>query len=180
MKQSYENIRKIHRQEKENVELIRLDEDFFDSLPEFVLEEKSKLQDMRNSLDDSVVRKLNNIKSMLEDIIYSREKKIINKAILKTKNNEDDTKNMTLDEQKIYYKLVNVLYSYQKFAKGPFEGEIKEDKPRLTKIKILQDVPKFIGTDMQEYGPFEKETEIEIIEPIAKIFIKKGIGKDLQ
>ena len=64
MKQSYENIRKIHRQEKENVELIRLDEDFFDSLPEFVLEEKSKLQDMRNSLDDSVVRKLNNIKSI--------------------------------------------------------------------------------------------------------------------
>ena len=36
MKQSYENIRKIHRQEKENVELIRLDEDFFDSLPEFL------------------------------------------------------------------------------------------------------------------------------------------------
>ena len=102
MKQSYENIRKIHRMEKENVELVRIDEDFFDSLPEFVLEEKSKLQEIKNSLDDSIVRKLNNIKTMLEDIIYLREKKIINKAILKTKNNEDDTKNMTLEEQKIY------------------------------------------------------------------------------
>jgi len=179
MKQSYENIRKIHRMEKENFELVRIDEDFFDSLPEFVLEEKSKLQEIKNSLDDSIVRKLNNIKTMLEDIIYLREKKIINKAILKTKNNEDDTKNMTLEEQKIYYKLVNVLYNYQKLAKGPFEGEQKEDK-KTVKIKILQEVPKFIGTDMQEYGPFAKDEEIEIIEPIAKIFIKKNMGKDLQ
>ena len=33
---------------------------------------------------------------------------------------------------------------------------------------------------MQEYGPFAKDEEIEIIEPIAKIFIKKNMGKDLQ
>jgi DNA replication initiation complex subunit (GINS family) len=178
MKLSYELIRKIHRQEKESVELIRIDEDFFDSLPEYVQEEKDKLQDMKNSLDDSVVRKLNNIKSMLEDIIYSREKKIINKAIMKTKNNEDDTKNMTLEEQKIYYKIVNLLISYQKFVKGPFDGS-EQEKPKNIKLKILQDVPKFIGTDMQEYGPFGKDEEIEIIDPIAKIFIKKGIAQSI-
>lgn len=180
MKLSYEIIRKVHRQEKENTELSRIDEDFFDSLPEYIEEEKEKLQDMKNSLDDSVVRKLQNIKSMLEDIIYAREKKIINKAILKTKNNEDDTKNMILEEQKIYYKIVNLLYSYQRFAKGPFEQETKDEKQKTIKLKIIQDVPKFIGTDMQEYGPFEKETDVDLIEPIAKIFIKKGIAKELQ
>jgi DNA replication initiation complex subunit (GINS family) len=176
MKLSYEIIRKIHRQEKESVDLVRIDEDFFDSLPEYVQEEKDKLQEMKNSLDDSVVRKLNNIKGMLEDIIYSREKKIINKAILKTKNNEDDTKNMTLEEQKIYYKIVNLLQSYQKFAKGPFEDQ-RQETQKTVKLKILQDVPKFIGTDMQEYGPYSKDEEIDIIESIAKIFIKKGIAQ---
>ena len=129
MKLSYELIRKLHRQENESVDLIRIDEDFFDALPEYIQEEKDKLQDMKNSLDDSIVRKLNNIKSMLEDIIYSREKKIINKAIMKTKNNEEDTKNMTLEEQKIYYKIVNLLLSYQKFAKGPFDNTT-EEKPK--------------------------------------------------
>lgn len=180
MKLSYELIRKIHRQEKENVDLARVDEDFFDSLPEFIDEEKLKLSDMKYNLDDTIVRKLQNIKSMLEDIIYLREKKIINRAILKTKNNEDNTKNMILYEQKIYNKFVNLLYNYQKLAKGPFESKIKEDKTKTVKLKILQDVPKFIGTDMQEYGPFEKDIEIEIIDPIAKIFIKKGIAKEIQ
>jgi len=178
MKQSYELIRKIHRLEKENSDLVRIDEDFFESLPEFIEEEKAKLQETKNSLDDSVMRKITNIKTMLEDIIYLREKKIINKAILKTRNNEDDTKNMTLEEQKLYYKIVNLLYAYQKLAKGPFECE-KEEKTKTIKIKIIQDIPKFIGTDMQEYGPFEKDTEIEIIEPIAKIFLKKGIAKEI-
>ena len=177
MKQSYDQIRKIHRMEKENSELVRIDEDFFESLPEFIEEEKSKLQETKNTLDDSVMRKIFNIKIMLEDIIYLREKKIINKAILKTKNNEEDIKNMTLEEQKMYYKIVNLLFAYQKLAKGPFEDQ-KEEKIKTIEIKIVQDVPKFIGTDMQEYGPFEKDSEIEIIEPIAKIFLKKGIAKD--
>jgi len=179
MKLSYEIIRQIHRQEKEHSELVRIDDDFFESLPEYINEEKIKLNDLKNSLDDGIVRKLNNMKGMLEDIIYLREKKIINKAILKTKNNEDDTKNMTLEEQKIYYKLVNMLYAYQRLVKAPFEGEQREEKQKEIKLKILQDVPKFIGTDMQEYGPYEKDAEIEIIESIAKIFIKKGIGKEL-
>lgn len=179
MKLSYELIRSIHRQEKDSNELVKIDDDFFDEIPEFVTEEKSKLQDIKKNLDDSVIRKINNIKTMLIDIISWREKKIINKAILKTKTNEDDLKNMTLEEQKIYYKLVNILHSYQLLVKNSFE-EIIEDQPKKSiKLKILQDVPKFIGTDMKEYGPYEKDSEIELIESIAKIFIKKDIGKEI-
>jgi DNA replication initiation complex subunit (GINS family) len=179
MKLSYELIRSIHRQEKDSNELVKIDDDFFDEIPEFVTEEKSKLQDIKKNLDDSVIRKINNIKTMLMDIISWREKKIINKAILKTKTNEDDIKNMTLEEQKIYYKLVNILHSYQLLVKNSFE-EIIEDQPKkIVKLKILQDVPKFIGTDMKEYGPYEKDSEIELIESIAKIFIKKDIGKEI-
>lgn len=179
MKLSYELIRSIHRQEKDSTELVKIDDDFFDEIPEFINEEKQKLQDMKKNLDDSVIRKIQNIKSMLTDIIYWREKKIINKAIIKTKTNDDDIKNMILEEQKIYYKLVNILHNYQMLVKSSFEDQIEETSKKTIKLKILQDVPKFIGTDMKEYGPYEKDAEIEIIESIAKIFIKKEIGKEI-
>lgn len=179
MKLSYELIRSIHRREKDSSELVKIDDDFFDSIPEFVAEEKSKLKDIKKNLDDSILRKLNNIRTMLIDIVSWRGKKIINKAILKTKTNEDDIKNMTIEEQKIYYKLVNILYNYQLIVKNSFEEVIEEQPKKNIKLKILQDVPKFIGTDMKEYGPFEKDTEIELIESIAKIFIKKDIGKEI-
>ncbi len=179
MKLSYELIRKIHRQEKDSPNLVKIEDDFFNELPEFIETEKSKLTDIKKSLDDRIVRNINNIKTMLDDIIYSREKKILNKAILKTKNGEDDLKNMTLEEQKIYYKLVNLLYNYQQLVKSSFEEKITEEIQKNIKLKILQDIPKFIGTDMKEYGPYSKDEEIEIIESIAKIFIKKNIGKEI-
>lgn len=180
MKLSYELIRSIHRLEKDSNELSKIDDDFFTEIPDFIEEEKSKLQDVKKNLDDSIIRKIQNIKSMLTDIIYLREKKIINKAILKTKTNDDDIKNMTLEEQKIYYKLVNILYNYQLLVKSPFEDHIEEQSKKTIKMKVLQDVPKFIGTDMKEYGPYEKDSEIELIESIAKIFIKKEIGKEIK
>lgn len=179
MKLSYEIIRKIHRVEKESSELAKVEEDFFESLPEFISEEKTKLNESRNNLDDSVIRKLHNIKGMLDDILYLREKKIINRAIIKTKTNDDDTKHMTTEEQKMYVKMTNLLQSYQKLVKDSFDNESKQEKQKTIKIQMLQDVPKFIGTDMSEYGPFKEGEELELIESIAKIFIKKGIGKDL-
>ncbi len=180
MKLSYELIRSIHRQEKDSTELVKIDNDFFSEIPEFIEEEKTKLQDMKKNLDDSVIRKIQNMKNMLLDIVSWREKKIINKAILKIKTNEDDIKNMILEEQKIYYKLINILHSYQMLVKGSFEDQIEEISKKVVKLKILQDVPKFIGTDMKEYGPYEKDSEIELIESIAKIFIKKEIGKEIK
>lgn len=181
MKLSYEIIRKVHRMEKESGDLVKIDDDFFSSLPDYLGEEKEKLNETRQNLDDSVIRKLHNIKTMLEDIIYLREKKIINKAIIKTKTNEEDIKNMIPEEQKMYYKIANLLYNYQKTVKEQFgEGKPSAEKQKKVKILMLQDVPKFIGTDMQEYGPFKEGEELELIEPIAKIFVKKGIGKELQ
>lgn len=179
MKLSYEIIRKVHRTEKESSELAKIEDDFFESLSEFISEEKTKLNESKNNLDDSVIRKLHNIKGMLNDIIYLREKKIINRAILKTKTDEDDTKNMTAEEQKMYIKITNILQSYQKQVKDCFDNESKLEKQKTVKMQMLQEVPKFIGTDMQEYGPYKEGEELELIESIAKIFIKKGIGKDL-
>ncbi|PIN80004.1 hypothetical protein COV13_04370 [Candidatus Woesearchaeota archaeon CG10_big_fil_rev_8_21_14_0_10_32_9] len=42
------------------------------------------------------------------------------------------------------------------------------------KIKVLCDLPKFVGTDKNIYGPFNKNDEAEVPSNIAMLLVKKG------
>lgn len=42
------------------------------------------------------------------------------------------------------------------------------------KIKVLCDLPKFVGTDKNIYGPFSKDDEAEVPSNIAELLVKKG------
>jgi DNA replication initiation complex subunit (GINS family) len=42
------------------------------------------------------------------------------------------------------------------------------------KVKILNDLPKFMGQDKSIYGPYSKQDEVELPEEIINILLKKG------
>jgi len=174
---SYEVIRKIHRLEKESTKLVSLEDDFFDSLQVYLKEEKSKIKQNEDIFDDSASQRLFNIKNMVEDILYLRQKKIINKAIMKIKTNEEDTSNFLGPELKMYSQIVTVIEDYHKYLDEVFNKKIAKKEYVLQKVKMLKAVPKFIGTDMQEYGPYTENDLIEVPENIAKLFVNKNIGE---
>jgi len=169
MKLSYEEIRKIHRKETESNLLTEIDENFFDELKEYINEEKKDAT--KDSFDDSKIRKLSNVKRMIEDIFYLRQRKIINRVILDTKKETNIKQNLTLYEQQMYYKLKKILDEYLDEYKQLFKKENKKEE--LIKIKLLSDIPEFIGVDMKEYGPFQKGDIIKISSSIAKLLINK-------
>ena len=177
MKLSYEIIRKIHRLEREYVDLVKLEDDFFDSLKSYIDEEKERLKAKKDFFDNSLTQELFNIKNMLEQIINLRQKKIINKAILFIQTGEENIDNLLLPEQKIYRKLVKILEQYHDYVDSLF-NENKAKNMNLKKIIILKEVPKFMGTDMQEYGPYVAGEEVELPNAIAKIFLDKEIAKE--
>ncbi|UCG95693.1 MAG: hypothetical protein JSV92_01425 [archaeon] len=41
-------------------------------------------------------------------------------------------------------------------------------------IKILEEVPKFLGTDEKTYGPFKKDDMVTVEEKIAELLVNKG------
>ena len=48
---------------------------------------------------------------------------------------------------------------------------------KKVKVKFLEYVPRFIGIDEEEYGPFEKGEIAEIPEDNAKLLIEKGYAE---
>jgi DNA replication initiation complex subunit (GINS family) len=149
---------------------------------------------------------LENIKNILKEFYEKREKKIINMALDMSRtgmgalNSEIvDTSAMLKEEKGLFDLLVKslnnsrkgVLYNIleakvpdikeeEKEAKEEAEQkeEVKADPKK--KIRFLQAVPKFIGTDLQEYGPFEKEDSAGLPAEIADILINKGRAEEMQ
>ena len=82
MKVDYDELRRIYRLEKNTSKLVELQEDFYNSLNEFVQEEKTNYLDSLKDLSNSKAKDFNNLKKMLEEFFSIRQKKLLNQALI--------------------------------------------------------------------------------------------------
>jgi len=173
---SYDELRRIHRLEKNTSKLVEVDEDFVDSLEKFVEEEKKKYLDSLKNFSSSEARQFTNLKRIIEEIFLIREKKILNKALIASHTKEVELENMAKQEKDFFKKMLKVLDEYSSHCTNLF-GE-KAKKNNLVKVKILKDVPTFVGTDMKEYGPFKEGQTVELPSKVSKLFITRKIAEE--
>ena len=46
------------------------------------------------------------------------------------------------------------------------------------RIRILSEIPSFVGTDMKEYGPYKPEQVVELPQKIAQLFVSRKLGEN--
>jgi DNA replication factor GINS len=179
---SYDEIRRIHRLEKNTSKLVEVEQDFFGSLNEFIKLEK---EDYISSLKDfsvSKARNFTNLKKMVEEIFSLREKKILSLALVSARTNELNEEHMALQEKSLYNEMIKVLNKHKSLMNQVFEGPSELPKAKAlnnVSIRVLSDIPSFIGTDMKEYGPFKKDEEVELPFKIAKLFVSRKLGENV-
>ena len=176
MKIDFDELRRIHRLEKNTSKLVDVDEDFIDSLEAFVTEEKKRYLDSLKDFSASNAREFTNLKRIVEEIFLMREKKLLNKALISTHTNDVKLENMATQEKKFFKNLMSVLEEYSSCCNNFFGG--KEKKNLLVSVEILKDVPTFVGTDMKEYGPFKEGQVVELPSKVSKLFITRKIAKE--
>ncbi|MEM5782504.1 MAG: hypothetical protein QXD43_04910, partial [Candidatus Aenigmatarchaeota archaeon] len=143
-----------------------------------------------------------------EDIINIRERKIV-LAALRTVRGELPPTNLTEDERKFFDKLVETLKSFknemkEKFRKyeeiveekvgeakksieelKPVENKEEQEKNKFIKpngkllVKILSDLPRFIGNDMKSYGPLKAGDVVFLPEEVGKILINRNAAENI-
>jgi DNA replication factor GINS len=179
MELNYDEIRRIYRLEKNTSKLVEVQEDFFDSLTEFISKEKENYFNSMKELDFQKARSFSNLKKMVEEILSLREKKILSKALVASKTSEVNNDLMAVEERKMFNSMLKILNSHNQLIQSIF---IEDKKPSQEKdlnkvsVKILSDIPSFIGTDMKEYGPFKKNETVKLPSKIAKLFFSRKIG----
>ena len=153
-----------------------------------------------------VEKQIDNAKRIIREIYDRREKKVLNVALVKsrTKSNVIDTSSFLDSEKKFFNDSVKVLDNFRnsildKVMSGKQASEPKEDniylaedheapKPafdiakdeRTTKmIRFTHSVPKFVGKELEEYGPFEEEDMASLPPEIADLLIGKGRAEEI-
>ena len=195
---TYETLYDTLRREKGRVELQKLDEIFYENTIKYMDEKKEilKSQEQKESIfTSSEVQKtrkqIENIQKIIKELYELRESKLIQLAIIasKTKSHTNNKENMLKEEEKFYQDIVYTLDSYRtnllnnlvcgkkivlEETKTEPKGLKNKDMPTKTlkSIEFIKEVPSFVGTDLNIYGPFEKQNKAEIPLEIANLLIK--------
>jgi len=197
---TYETIRNAQRSEKEE-ELQKLPENFFVSIRNWFAH-KEKLKDTTSLLE------VENAKKLLEDVINRREKKIV-LAALRTMRGELPPSNLTDEERKFFDSVIKVLKSFrenmsEKFksyaevveekiedAKKSLEDLKKEEKKEENMenvvikpngrflVKALVDLPRFVGSNLEAYGPLKAGDIITLPEDVGKLLISRKVAENI-
>ncbi|MDO8625787.1 MAG: hypothetical protein Q7R47_06905 [Candidatus Diapherotrites archaeon] len=181
---SYDELRRIYRLEKSTARLVDIDADFYNQLHDFVLQEREKyLQSLKEfSLDDA--RDFANLKKMVEEIFLFRQKKILSLALVQSRSSTESEEKLAKQEEKMLSEVVVLLSEHKKMLTGLF-GTVSTSKSRASdsaglntlRLKILKEVPAFIGTDMLEYGPFAPNAVVELPNKVAKLFLDRHLAE---
>jgi DNA replication initiation complex subunit (GINS family) len=194
---TYETIRNAHRAEKEE-ELQKLPLGFFESVRNW-FSHKEKLKDTTSLLE------VENAKKLLEDIINRRERKIVLSA-LRTVRGELPPASLTDEERKFFDQIVNILKAFGNEMNEKFRNyaDIVEEKIEEAKksidvlkpveekvenkfikpngkllVKALVDLPRFVGSNMESYGPLKVGDVIYVPEEVGKLLITRKVAENI-
>ncbi len=161
-----ETIRRIFEEEKNSQGMTRLPDDFFGQVREY-FEKKTKM--VRIEADQW---SLDSIKRRLRTIFERRERKILNSAhgfigsgVL--------PENLTPEENRFFEKVVECVKSFE----GEREEGFEKEQEKLVLVTILEDVQKFVGMNMKNYGPFKKGELTTLPGPNADLLVNKGLAE---
>jgi len=188
MEINYEELRRIQRLEKNTSKLVEVESDFFNSLNEFMKNEKQEYLDSLKDTNNVKAKNYLNLKKLVEEIYELREKKILMNALLASRDNElENQENMALEEKQLCEKLIRVLSEQRCILNEIFSENkvsfvenkvikscdgIANDLNKLS-VKMLKEVPSFVGPDSAEYGPFQESQLVELPYKIAKLFVER-------
>jgi DNA replication initiation complex subunit (GINS family) len=201
---TYETLFEMLRNEKNRDELQRLNPDFIEEVSSYINEKRNSLNEQLSLYSEDERNKANrqifNLKSILRELYEKRERKLVVMALNKSRTDAIiDTSLMLPSEKEMFDKLLEVFNENRKeFMKKAFEqtkivkvkeetkeeeeeddNEETDDEVETKLVRFLAPVPKFMGKELEVYGPFEEEDVASLPKEIAELLIKKGRAEEL-
>ena len=169
---TYDSIYETLRKEKYEPEIQKLSETFYADTITYLKEKKAIVETQRSQqsiFSDETVkteRQIQNIKRLLKELYERRENKIIQLALFSSRSETQPEISNLLPEEQEFFRAINAnLTLYRKgimehllqlkYPKISKPKDIKTEEEEHTKlVRFLNPVPKFMGEDLNIYGPF--------------------------
>lgn len=192
----FETLYEILRREKYKNELQQLEPTFYGDVVKYLGEKTSTLesQQSRSSIFASAElqktqKTVENVKKIVKELYERRESKIIQLARVAALMGETIELHEILPEEKgLFREVRDTLNKYRagivnnvletkmpKIEETEKPKELKSDKEIETKlVRFLNPTPKFIGDDLNIYGPYDEEDIAALPNKVASLLIKKN------
>ncbi len=185
----YKFLRRIQHQEVNSPSFSELPEKFYSELTDFIKNLEINLEKEKNELKIKIFKdEIENIKKVANGIYELREKKIVQAALSNARGGKPNLNNLLDIEKNLFDNIVlQIKNSRQKiFEKEKFKdkqnSEMSQKKDGKEKnqinsspiVRVLEDMPDFVGTDMKTYS-LKKEDVLSLSDDMAKHLIKRNI-----
>ena len=200
---TYEVIFELVMREKSREELQKLPADFTDQALIYVNRQRNLAYNADETQREALDRQATNSLRLIRDLYERREKKLVNLSLLKVRVESSliDYGAMLDEERKFFESLVSLMKAHKQVIlnsglekqkprkilveaeeepeeSAPARQEIKKEIPTKL-IRFLNPVPKFVGKELEVYGPFEEEEMANLPAEIADILITKGRAEEV-
>ncbi|MFH1182363.1 MAG: hypothetical protein V1702_05365 [Candidatus Woesearchaeota archaeon] len=186
---TYETLFELVMREKGREELQKLDETVYSDILAYLSQKKelSRSSEMADS-NEHLIQQLRNIRRLIKELYERREKKIISLALIKSRTGSDamDLSVLLEPERMLFLSLVEKLDNARSEIIGsiisdhhrPAAAEKPAEAPKVEHttrcvVKFLSEVPKFLGKELEVYGPFSKDEVQELPKELADLLIAR-------
>jgi len=194
---NYRVFRKIQETEKNSPVLTELELNFYNTLSEYLENLKNRLESETSPQKQALLKdEIQNTKKIAINIYEQREKKILLAVVSKARGGNPELKNMIDIEKDLFDSIFNLML---KSRKDLLEKETKENKSNDRKVvepkveekteeiqknsnpivRIIQDIPEFIGTDEKKYN-LRNNDVISLPENMSDMLSKRGVAKKIK
>ena len=180
-----EEVKRMYRLEKNKADLFPVEDDFYDSLNDFLKEEKQRYLHSLQELNADQAKDFSNLKRLVEEMYDLREKKIVSRALMTVRTGDVDLTGMASVEKNLFNHLLDALQKQRLVCcKSWLNGNAvlnANEPPAIVlntfSIRILRDLPSFVAGDMRQYGPFSVGQTVSLPEKIAQMLLNKQVAE---
>lgn len=192
----FETLYEMLRREKYKNELQQLEPTFYSDVVKYLAEKVSVIESQQSKSSifasaelQKTQKTVENARKILKELYEKRESKIIQLARMAALMGETAELPEILPEEKgLFREVRDSLNKYRevilknmlnmnppKIDEGEKPKELKTDKKLETKlVRFLNPTPKFIGDDLNVYGPYDEEDIAALPSKVANVLIKKN------
>lgn len=183
---TYETLFELMRREKSREDLQKIDSTFYNDVAAYLNDKAKSVAHPADNIfaeEDNVMlqKQTLNIKMLLRDLYECREKKIMHIALIKSRTQSSiiDTSALLEEEKQLFNDLLTIFSQYRESILNPLlVKQVRRDEEKLT-ITLLQHVPKFVGRNLELYGPYDPGAVATIPKELALVLIAKGRAREV-
>ena len=188
MEATYDYLRRIQLEEKHKASLSKVEPVFYQAF-------KQRLADLDRLLSsdpsfDGAKERENTLK-ILQDVIDRRQKKILLKAQHDLIAGEVDSEGLAEEDKELYRAIIKLLNEHESTVLDGFSNSSvapaapkapqhqEAEKPEQFRVRILQDLPEFVGPGMQVCGPFKADQVVQLEKEEALLLVRRNAAQQL-